>query len=133
MSMTTNALRARYLADSITTAPPAKLLVMLYDRLILDLTRAEQALAAGDRAEASRQVVHAQEILLELRSSLDTTAWSGAEALASLYGFLLTELVAANVAEDAARLATCRQLIEPIRDAWRESAVAEASTGSAVA
>lgn len=133
MSMTTNALRARYLADSITTAPPAKLLVMLYDRLILDLTRAEQALAAGDRAEASRQVVHAQEILLELRSSLDTTAWSGAEALASLYGFLLTELVAANVAADAARLATCRQLIEPIRDAWRESAVAEASTGSAVA
>ena len=127
MSMTTNALRARYLADSITTAPPAKLLVMLYDRLILDLTRAEQALAAGDRAEASRQVVHAQEILLELRSSLDTTAWSGAEALASLYGFLLTELVAANVAADAG------QLIEPLRDAWRESAVAEASTGSAVA
>ena len=133
MTMTSDALRARYLDDFITTAPPAKLLLMLYDRLVLDLTRAEQALAAGNRAEASRQIVHAQEILLELRSSLDTSAWSGAEALASLYGFLLTELIAANVAGDAARLATCRGLIEPIRDAWRESTATEANTGSAVA
>ena len=39
--MTTAALRARYLGDSVQTASPQRLLVMAYDRLALDLVRAE--------------------------------------------------------------------------------------------
>ena len=35
--MTAPHLRDRYLQDSITTASPAKLLLMLYDRLILEV------------------------------------------------------------------------------------------------
>ncbi|MEV1288096.1 flagellar export chaperone FliS [Micromonospora sp. NPDC049679] len=127
MTTPSSALRERYLADSVTTASPAKLLVMLYDRLLLDLARAEHALTAGDRAAATEQLMHAQEIILELRTTLDTSAWSGAPGLASLYGFLLTELVAANVRGDADRVAACRQVIEPLRDAWREAAVAAAA------
>ena len=37
--MTSPHLRDRYLRDSINTASPAKLLIMLYDRLIVDLAR----------------------------------------------------------------------------------------------
>jgi hypothetical protein len=33
--------RNQYLADSVLSAPPARLLTMLYDRLLLDLARAE--------------------------------------------------------------------------------------------
>jgi flagellar secretion chaperone FliS len=66
------AMRERYLAESITTASPAKLLVMLYDRLVLDLSRAEQALLARDRESASQQLMHAQDIVIELRTSLPT-------------------------------------------------------------
>jgi flagellar secretion chaperone FliS len=116
------AMRERYLADSIATASPAKLLVMLYDRLVLDLSRAEEALAAGDRAAASEQITHAQEIVLELRATLDTDAWEGGPGLASLYGFVLTELIGGNVNADAGRVAGCRALVEPLRDAWREAA-----------
>jgi flagellar protein FliS len=116
------AMRERYLRDSVATASPAKLLVMLYDRLVLDLNHAEHALRAQDRAEASRHLLHAQEIVLELRASLDLDAWAGAAGLASLYGFLLTELIAANVNADGARVAACRGLVEPLRDAWREAA-----------
>lgn len=122
MSTPNPAMRERYLADSITTASPAKLLVMLYDRIVIDLTRAEQALAAGDRGEASQQLMHAQEIVLELRTSLDVDAWDGAPGLANLYVFLLTELMQANITRDAARVAGCRALVEPLRDAWREAA-----------
>ncbi|HWG98650.1 MAG TPA: flagellar export chaperone FliS [Pilimelia sp.] len=114
--------RERYLADSIATASPARLLVMLYDRLVLDLSRAEAALAAGDTAEGSTQLLHAQEIVIELRASLNLDAWEGAPGLAQLYGFLLTELVNANVRRDAARVAAARALVEPLRDAWREAA-----------
>ena len=124
--MTAPNLRDRYLQDTINTASPAKLLIMLYDRLILDLGHGEEAIRNGDRELGSAKVMHAQEIILELRATLDTDAWAGAAGLASLYGFLLTELIQANVGRDADQVAACRGLVEPLRDAWREAAAAAA-------
>jgi flagellar protein FliS len=117
-------LRDRYLQDSINTASPAKLLLMLYDRMILDLMQAEESLRTGDREQANEKLNHAQEIVIELRVSLDVESWSGAPGLANLYGYLLTELIGANIARDPDRVATCRTLVEPLRDAWREAAAA---------
>jgi flagellar protein FliS len=131
MTVPNPAARDRYLADSVSTASPAKLLVMLYDRLVLDLNRAEQALEDGDRAAASTQLTHAQDIILELRTSLDTSAWPAAHGLAGLYGFLLIELIGANIRADAGRVAACRALVEPLRDAWREAASAGAANSAA--
>lgn len=123
--------RERYLADNVATASPAKLLVMLYDRLALDLSRAEQALAAGDRTEASSQLQHAQDIVIELLSSLDISTWEGAPGLAQLYSFLITQLVNANVKADASLVGSCRALVEPLRDAWREAAASLAVPAAA--
>ncbi|SDT75918.1 flagellar export chaperone FliS [Actinoplanes derwentensis] len=117
-------LRDRYLQDSISTASPAKLLIMLYDRLILDLMQGEEAIRGKDRSVANDKLTHAQEIVLELRVTLDVNAWDGAPGLASLYGFVLTELIGANIRQDADRVAGCRDLLEPLRDAWREAASA---------
>ena len=97
---------------------------MLYDRLVLDLMKGEEALRGDDREQAHERITHAQEIVLELRTSLDVEAWSGAPALANLYGWMLTELIGANIAKDADRVAACRALVEPLRDAWREAAAA---------
>ncbi|GAA0483501.1 hypothetical protein Ade02nite_65280 [Paractinoplanes deccanensis] len=115
-------LRDRYLQDSINTASPAKLLLMLYDRLILDLMQGEEAVRAGEREVAHEKLTHAQEIVIELQASLDVEAWSGAPGLANLYGYVLTELIGANIAKDADRVAACRGFLEPLRDAWREAA-----------
>jgi len=120
--MTSPHLRDRYLQDSINTASPGKLLLMLYDRLVLDLMQAEEALGGGDREQAHEKLTHAQEIIIELHSSLDIEAWSGAPGLASLYTYLLTELIGANIGKDAARVTSCRTLVEPLRDTWREAA-----------
>ena len=122
--MTASHLRDRYLQDSINTASPGKLLLMLYDRLVLDLMKGEEALRGDDREQAHERITHAQEIVLELRTSLDVEAWSGAPALANLYGWMLTELMGANIAKDPDRVAACRALVEPLRDAWREAAAA---------
>jgi flagellar protein FliS len=125
--MTSPQMRNRYLEDSINTASPAKLLVMLYDRLVLDLQQGELAVQAGDRETASDKINHAQEIILELRTTLDIDVWEGAAGLAALYSWLLTELIQANIKLDAAKVAACRGIVEPLRDAWREAAVAAAS------
>lgn len=120
--MSAASLRARYMGDAVTTASPQRLLVMLYDRLALDLERAQAAIAAGDRTEANSQLQHAQDIVLELRSSLQVDAWESGPRLAALYGWLLGELVQANVKADRNRVASCLQVVEPLRDAWRQAA-----------
>ena len=128
--MSSAALRARYVTDSVTTASPARLLVMLYDKLALDLGQAEEGFRAGDRPLGRDRVTHAQDIVLELLSSLDVDAWAGAGQLASLYTFLIGELTQAHVAADADRVAACAKLVAPLREAWRAAAAEVAQTGT---
>ena len=126
--MSAASLRARYMGDTVTTASPQRLLVMLYDRLALDLERGQAALVAGDRTTASEQLQHAQEIVMELQSSLKVDLWDGGPRLAALYTWLLTELIAANVKGDLRRAGDCRKIVEPLRDAWREAAASLVSS-----
>ncbi|HYO40907.1 MAG TPA: flagellar export chaperone FliS, partial [Nocardioidaceae bacterium] len=119
---------SRYLGDSVATASPQRILVMLYDRLVLDLERAEVALDAGDRTEAAAQIQHAQDIVFELRESLQVDAWEGGPRLAALYSWMITELVQAGVKRDRNRVSACRQIAEPLRDAWRQAAATLAAT-----
>jgi len=126
--MSAATLRNRYLGDSISTASPQRLLVMLYDRLALDLERAEAALSAGDRAQGNELLQHAQEIVLELHSSLQVDSWEGGPRLSALYTWLHGELVRANVKGDLRRVGDCRKIVEPLRDAWTEAAASLASS-----
>jgi flagellar secretion chaperone FliS len=126
--MSTASLRARYLGDSIATASPQQLLVMLYDRLALDLERGEEALAEGDRERAREQLLHAQEIVIELRGSLRVDVWEGGPRLAALYGWVLGELIQANLKGDVRRVRDCRRIVEPLRDAWRQAATSLAAS-----
>jgi len=115
-------LRDRYVNDSIHTASPARLLLMLLDRLCLDLEIAEAALGVADLATSSQRLVHAQDIVFELQSSLDHTVWDAAGQLTELYAFVLRLLIEANVAKDPVIVGTCRRLVEPLRDAWHAAA-----------
>ncbi len=58
----------------------------------------------------------------ELHDTLDADRWPEARRLKDVYVFLLFELVQANVDKDAARVASCRDLVTPLRDAWTEAA-----------
>lgn len=120
--MNYDTLRDRYVKDAVSTASPATLLVMLYDRLVLDLLRAETALRDGKRDAANEQLTHAQDIISELSNTLDVDAWEGARQLMSVYTFLHTTLVEANVKADADLVVSCREIIEPLQDAWQRAA-----------
>lgn len=119
---TTSARIGRFTDDSLSTASPSQLLVKLYDRLLLDIARAETHQRTGDHTAASGQLVHAQAIVAELSGSLDVDAWSGGPGLMSLYLFLGSELVEANLTRDPERTAACGVLVEPLADAWRQAA-----------
>ncbi len=112
-----------YLAQSVATASPAKLLVMLFDRLVLDVRRAVDCQIDARPLEASPHLIHAQEILLELQSSLRLDVWDGAAQLSSIYGWLHTQLVRANVSRDVEVTRDCLKIIEPLAETWREAAL----------
>jgi flagellar protein FliS len=114
--------RDTYLAASVSTATPSQLLVMLYERLVLDVQRATDALRRGEPSQAHEPLLHAQEIVLELNASLDVNTWDGAAGLASLYDYLHHELVKANMAKDLKVAEFCLHVVETLRDTWRDAA-----------
>ena len=99
--------RARFLRDRVLTASPAQRLVMLYDRLALDLARAD--------------VDHAVQIVAELRTSLDVDAGGPADNLAAIYGYLIRELLAVR-GGDQDRLPAVTRIVEGLRQAWTQAA-----------
>ena len=116
--------RAAYMDASVATASPARLLVMLYERLVLDVRMGLQAQQKGDHQEAHHRLVHAQDIILELRASLDVDAWEGGPGLASIYDFLHVQLIRANIKRDAATTESCLLLVEDLCATWRQAALA---------
>ncbi|HST48201.1 flagellar export chaperone FliS [Jatrophihabitans sp.] len=112
--------RARYLADAVATATPARRIVLLYDRLWLDIQRAQAAQDCGDLT-ARDHLQHAQQILAELLGSLDVTAWTGAADLASLYSYLLRELIGEVIEPRPGRLATVTRIVSTLRESWQQA------------
>lgn len=108
-----DAIRQRFLQDRVITATPAQRVVMLYDRLALDLTRART-----DADEADRHLDHATQIVAELIGSLDRTAGGPAENLATLYTYLLRELMTAQLSGSVAGLAPVAAAVDTLREAW---------------
>ena len=130
--MNTATLRSKYVSDSVDTMSPGRMIVALYDRLLLDLDRAQAAIGQQDLARAHDGLVHAQAIINELHDSLDHERWPAAAALADVYRYAHGELVAANVEKNVARVRAVRGLFEPLRDAWHEaSGIVASGTGGA--
>jgi flagellar protein FliS len=122
--MTTTAFRARntYARDAISSATPAQLVVMLYDRLELDLSRAEIAQLDERWAEAQAPLRNAQDIVTELQLALRLDVWDDAEKLFAIYTYVRNALIAANVSHDIERTREAARLIAPLAAAWRAAA-----------
>ncbi|HWJ81085.1 MAG TPA: flagellar export chaperone FliS [Nocardioides sp.] len=126
MSYPTTA-RAAYVGNSVSTASPARLLVMLVERLVLDVERGLRAQVDGDFHEAHRHLVHAQDIVVELQTSLDVDKMPGGQELASLYEYLRTRLVTANVRRAPAATQQALVIARHLCDTWRQAAMAAAT------
>ena len=91
-----------YNRDAVLSASPVRLLTMLYDRLVLDLTRGEAALSDQNWPVAWENLRHADQIVAELASSLKVDAWDGADGLLQLYTYVTDLIVTANIERDPA-------------------------------
>ncbi len=119
--MAQNLARNRYVDDGAGVVPQPRLLVMLYDRLVLDLEQADAAFAGKQYEVINSKLTHAQSIVLALHSALDTNAWDGGQNLADLYVWFNDELVQANIEKDADRVRAVLRMLRELQDAWHRA------------
>jgi flagellar secretion chaperone FliS len=111
-----------YVDQSVTTATPAQLLTMLYDRFARDLGQARTAMLAGREQDADGLIEHALDILTELLTSLDGTKWGGAGELARIYAWMSSQLIGARIRRDPVAVATVHELVMELGSAWHDAA-----------
>ena len=126
--------RDRYVSDGAGVVPQPRLLIMLYDRLVLDLEQADTAIGTSQLGVVNDKLCHAQSILLELHAALDIKVWPAGEKLAQLYIWFNDELVQANISKDAKKVRVCLRMVKELQAAWHrayEQVLAEQGSATA--
>jgi flagellar secretion chaperone FliS len=114
-----------YKQQSILTAPPGRLVVMLYDGCIRFLFQSAYAMRQGDRTVSLQRMRKAEAIIDELRVTLDHDKGGEiASNLDAIYGFGRSHLLKAWTDQDADRIDEVSRLMGELRDAWAQIAAA---------
>ncbi len=115
-----------YRANSILTASPGQLVLMLFDGALNSLAIARAACddPAGDprRFEVIHtQLTKAQKIIAELQGTLNLEAGGEfAKTMYRLYDYYDRRLVEANLKKQSAPIAEVEKLLGEVRNAWSE-------------
>lgn len=109
-----------YQQNSVTTAPPEKLVLMLYDGALRFIAEGKEAIARGELARANTSLGNAQKILNELRISLNFQAGEMALNLERLYEYMHYLLIQANIKKDPQFLTEVTELLSKIRATWSQ-------------
>lgn len=114
-----------YRKNAVLGASPAQLVVMLYDGALRFIEGGRMAMRAKDLSRQNDMLQRAQKIVVELLSTLDREKGGEiAENLSSLYGFVLDQLMDANINDNEKSLNNAAKTLGELREAW----VAIAST-----
>jgi flagellar protein FliS len=119
----------QYRQTAIQTAPPEQLVVMLYDGAVRFLEQAKLSLQDGK--DASEPLGRAQDIIVELASSINRTAGEVAENLARLYDFWIHWLLQAQIRRDPAKVGEVLGMVRELREAWATIALQQRKTAAA--
>ena len=110
-----------YKQSSVLTAPPERLVVMLYDGALRFLARAAVAMREQGPVAAAQPIQRAQAIIEELLSTLDMEQGGEvAERLQAIYVFCLRELPDAQLKRDDVKIDQVAGLLRELRDAWAQ-------------
>jgi len=104
----------------VETASQGKLIVMLYDAAIKRIEEAISLIGTKKLDMVNNNLVRAQDIVAELRASLNMKAGEIAANLDRLYDYIHRLLVRGNVRKEAAPLQEALQLMKVLRETWKE-------------
>lgn len=112
------------LETSVDIANPHRLILMLLDGVILTLGSASQAMKENRIAEKGKHLTTAIDIISSgLQASIDKKAGGElAERLDSLYNYMCTRLLYANLRNDLGAIQEVSTLLGEIKAGWEEIA-----------
>ena len=128
-----------YRANSILTASPGQLVLMLFDGALNSLAIARKACdeAPTDPRQfevINSQIVKAQKIIAELQNTLNMEAGGEfARTMYRLYDYYDRRLTEANLRKQAAPIAEVERLLGEVRNAWAEMLRQQEGTAPAAA
>jgi len=114
-----------YKAQSVQTASPGKLVLMLFDGCLRFTLAAKKAFDEEEftkkNEDINNNLIRAQNIVTELQSSLDMSVPGDLPGtLFRLYDFVMYKLQQANLKKEKQPIAEAEKIINELRDAWAE-------------
>lgn len=116
--MATNA-AAAYKDSKLLTASPADLTLMLYEGAIKFCNIAMMAIEKKEIQKANMNIIKAEKIIIEFRSSLDFK-YAVAKDFDLVYDYIYRRLIDANIKKDNVILEEALTYIREMRDTWKE-------------
>lgn len=116
---TYNRAAMQYQKNSVQTASPAKLTLMLYDGAVKFSNMAMEGLHEGDLEKAHQNIIKVQKIIVEFRSTLDMK-YPVAKDFDVVYDYIYRRLVEANMKKDVEIMEDALKYIKEMRDTWKE-------------
>lgn len=108
-----------YKQNSVTTASPGELTLMLYNGCIKFVHQAKKAIEVKDIEARNKYVQKAQAILNELMSTLNMDV-ALSKDMYNLYEYMYRQLTQANINNDVAILDEVEGLVVEFRDTWKQ-------------
>jgi flagellar protein FliS len=103
------------------SASPNKLIEMLLEGAIKKIRVAKLALETGKLAQMGENLLKAQDIVMELRYSINEEIESPIpQELIQLYEYMYQRLVIANVDRDIEAMDEVQKLLTELLDAWKQ-------------
>lgn len=111
---------ATYQTNSVTTALPQDLTLMLYEGLIKFTMLAKRNIENGLIQEKNTNIQKAQAIIMELQLTLNKSI-SLSTDLNNLYDYMQSRLIDANVQNDVVAIDEVIGFAEEFRETWKEA------------
>ena len=109
-----------YQQNSVMTASPEELTLMLYNGCLKFIKLAKKAMQDKQFEEKNKNLLKAQAIIQELRSTLNPDIALSKE-LERLYEYQYSQLVEANMKNDEAILDTVLADVAELRNTWKQA------------
>lgn len=112
---------AQYRQNSVETASPTRLIVMLYDGAIRFLSQGLGAMQVGQHVQQSLLIGKAQAIIAHLHDTLDVETGSDfSQSLLKIYTALLATLTKANIEDSPKPVEDALEVLRELRETWAE-------------
>jgi flagellar protein FliS len=108
-----------YQQNSVLTASPQELTLMLYNGCLKFIKLAKRAMLEKNFEEKNKNIIKAQMIIQELRSTLNSDI-ELSHGLEQMYEYLYNRLVEANMKNDIEALDEVVNFVMELRDTWKQ-------------